>query len=168
MSENEITQDLLREHFEYRDGHLWWVKPTAKRVRVGQQFGCYSNGYRIGALKGKTYCEHRLVWLYHYGAWPKGHIDHINGVRDDNRIENLREATRQQNSFNRKSFGKTSEYKGVSWDKPGKKWRSQYTLAGKVHYLGLYETEEEAAEVYCKATEHLHKEYANYGQSPWS
>ena len=169
MGENEITQDLLREHFEYRDGHLWWVKPTARGVEVGQQFGsCYNTGYQVGMLKGKRYLEHRLIWLYHYGVWPKGHIDHTNGARDDNRIENLREATRQQNMFNRKSFGKTSEYKGVCWSKAGNKWRAQYTHKGKVHYLGLYETEEEAAEAYCKATENLHKEYANYGQSPRS
>ena len=169
MGESEITQELLKEHFEYRDGHLWWAKPTAKRVRVGQQFGsCYNTGYMVGGLKGKIYLEHRLIWLYHYGVWPKGHIDHINGARDDNRIENLRESTRQQNMFNRKSFGKTSGYKGVSWSKAGKKWLAQYTYKGKIYYLGLYETEEEAAEAYQKATEHLHKEYANYGQSPWS
>ena len=169
MGENGITQDLLREHFEYRDGHLWWVKPTVRGVEVGQQFGTNHNqGYRHGSLKDKRYLEHRLIWLYHYGVWPKGHIDHINNIRDDNRIENLREATRQQNMFNRKSYGKTSKYKGVSWDKPGKKWRAQYSYQGKVYYLGLHETEEEAAKAYDKATEHLHKEYANYGQSPRS
>ena len=169
MSENEITQDYLKEHLEYRDGHLFWIKPTARRVKVGQQFGCYYNtGYRVGGLKGKIYLEHRLTWLYHYGVWPKGHIDHNNGIRDDNRIENLRECTRQQNMLNRKSYGKTSKYKGVCWYKPSKKWRAGYNYNGKHHYLGLYTTELEAAEAYRKATEHLHKEYANYGQSPRS
>ena len=104
MSKHEITQELLKEHFEYRDGHLWWVKPTSKRIKIRQQFGCCNNeGYIFGGLRGKYYYEHRLIWLYHYGEWPKECIDHINGIKDDNRIENLREATKQQNNFNRKS-----------------------------------------------------------------
>ena len=160
---SELSQELLKEHFEYRDGHLWWVKPRTRSVKVGQQFGSYHpEGYRKGKLKGKFYREHRLVWLYHYGAWPKDQIDHINGVKDDNRIENLRECTHQQNQFNKKSWGKTSPYKGVYWYKQRKKWRAQYKHKGKLYYLGLFETGEEAAEAYRKATEHLHKEYANY------
>ena len=163
MNESGITQDLLREHFEYRDGHLWWAKPTAKRVRVGQQFGsCYNTGYMVGGLKGKIYLEHRLIWLYHHGVWPKDQVDHINGIKVDNRIENLRECTVQQNNFNRKSYGKTSKYKGVCWNREKEKWRAQYKYKRKVNHVGYYTTEEEAAEAYRKATEHLHKEYANY------
>ena len=159
-----LTQELLKEHFEYRDGHLWWIKPRARSsVKAGKQFGSYANGYRIGKLRGKSYYEHRLIWLYHYGEWPKDQIDHINGVRDDNRIENLREATRQQNSFNRKSEkDSASNYKGVTWHKQHKKWQAQHRYRGKTYYLGLYETEEDAADAYRKATENLHKEYANY------
>lgn len=162
---SELSQELLKEHLEYRDGHLWWIKPTNRRIKIGQQFGTRHNlGYRVGKLKGKGYKEHRLIWLYHYGKWPKECIDHINGVRDDNRIENLREATNQQNQFNRKSEkDSSSQYKGVSWCKLSKKWRAYYQHKGKLYYLGLYETEIEAAEAYRKATEHLHKEYANYG-----
>ena len=160
----EVTQEFLKEHLEYRDGHLWWIKPR-QRVKVSQQFGsCYSTGYRVGMLKGKRYLEHRLIWLYHYGVWPKEHIDHINGVKDDNRIENLREATVQQNNFNRKSAkGSSSKHKGVCWNKERKKWEVRYRYKGKVYHVGYYETETEAAEAYRKATEHLHKDYANYG-----
>ena len=164
-TEEEITQEFLKEHLEYRDGYLWWFKPTSIRVKIGQQFGsCHNGGYRRGMLKSKNCYEHRLIWFYHYGKWPKDQIDHINGIKDDNRIENLREATKQQNQFNRKSErGSSSQYKGVSWCKLSKKWRAYYQHKGKLYHLGLYETEEEAAEAYRKATEHLHKEYANYG-----
>ena len=111
-------------------------------------------------LKNKKYLEHRLIWLYHYGEWPKEYIDHINGIRDDNRIENLREGTDQQNSFNRKSReGSTSKYKGVSWDKQNKKWRAQYSYKGKVYYLGRYECEEEAAKAYDEATKPIHQHF---------
>ena len=160
MSENEITQDLLREHFEYRDGHLFWIKP-GHGVSVGRQFGSYDrHGYRSGGLKGKRYLEHRLVWLYHHGTWPKEHIDHINSIRDDNRIENLREVTTQQNNFNRKSAkGSSSKHKGVCWYKPSKKWVAHYRHKGKKHHVGLYATELEAAIAYDKAVEHLHGKY---------
>ena len=161
----QITQEFLKEHLEYRDGHLWWFKPTSIRVKIGQQFGsCHNGGYRRGMLKSKNCYEHRLIWFYHYGKWPKDQLDHINGIKDDNRIENLREATKQQNQFNRKS-GKdsSSTYKGVSWDKRSKKWGAKYTYKGKNYFVGYYETEVEAAESYRKSTEHLHKDYANYG-----
>ena len=161
---SELSQEFLKEHLEYRDGHLWWIKPTARRVSIGDRFGSYhSNGYRVGRLKNKPHYEHRLIWLYHRGIWPKGHIDHINNIRDDNRIENLREATIQQNQFNKKSVsGSSSKYKGVCWDKKRKKWRANATLDGKIKTLGRFNCEHEAAESYRKATEHLHKEYANY------
>ena len=165
MTMVNITQELLKEYLEYRDGHLWWSKPRSNSVKVGQQLGkLESSGYRQGKLFSKLYLEHRLIWLYHYGCWPKDQIDHINGVRDDNRIENLRECTAQQNQFNKKSKkGSSSEYKGVSWNKKSRKWLVKYKNKGKQIYLGLYECELEATEVYHKATENLHKEYANYG-----
>lgn len=162
----EITQEFLKEHFEYRDGHLWWIKKTSKHssTKLGQQFGNYvNNGYRQGEVFSKRYLEHRLIWFYHYGIWPKEFLDHINGIKDDNRIENLREATSQQNQFNKKSWGKTSQYKGVSWRKESNRWKAAYRFKGKKFDLGYYDTELEAAEAYRKATEHLHQEYQNYG-----
>ena len=163
MGNNEITQQFLKEYFKYCDGQLVWIKSRNNRVKIGQPAGTRSNsGYIQIQLKGKIYYEHRLIWLYNQGKWPKDQLDHINGVRDDNRIENLREATIQQNNFNKKSYGKTSAYKGVSWSKRDKKWRAAYGHKGKVYHVGLYETEIEAAGAYRRATEHLHKDYANY------
>lgn len=164
MTTVNITQQLLKEYFEYHDGHLWWIKPTSRRVKIGQQFGTIVHGYRRCQLFNKVYSEHRLIWLYHYGEWPKDQLDHINGNPGDNRIENLREVTNQQNQFNKRSLvGSTSVYKGVCWHKRDKKWVAQAKIGDKCNFLGYYATEEEAAEAYRKATEHLHLEYANYG-----
>ena len=162
-----VTQELLKEHFEYRDGHLFWAKPTARCVKINQQFGCYDkDGYRVGRLKGKLYKEHRLIWLYYNSKWPKDQIDHINGVKDDNRIENLRECTHQQNMFNKKSYGKASQYKGVCWSKQNKKWVAGYRYKRKRYYVGYYDTELEAAKAYDLATESIHKNFQrkNYEQ----
>ena len=162
MVKSGITKQFLKEHLEYQGGHLFWVKHRGN-VKIGQQFGNnHSKGYRHGKLKGESHYEHRLIWLYHNGEWPT-YIDHINGIKDDNRIENLRECTSQQNSFNRKS-GKSSssKYKGVCWSKQRKKWVANYTYKSKTHHIGLYETEEAAAEAYRKFTENLHQGFANY------
>lgn len=163
MSNNEITQEFLQKHFKYRKGHLFWIKPAYK-PEFWEQFGCYkSGGYRHGRLRGKDYLEHRLIWLYHYGEWPNGNLDHIDGIPGDNRIKNLRECTQQQNMLNKKSLaGSTSKFKGVYWDKQMEKWVAQYRFNGKKYYVGLYECEKEAAKAYKKATKPLHKEFANY------
>ena len=156
-----MNQDLLKEHFEYRDGHLWWIKPRARAVKVGQQFGTFNHdGYRQGVIYGKHYLEHRLVWLLHYGLWPKNQLDHINGIKHNNRIENLRECTQSQNQFNRKGLsGTSSQYKGVSLCKKTRKWRAKAWRHGKEKSLGYFKTELEAAKVYDDFTKEFHGDY---------
>ena len=160
----EITQEFLKEHFEYCDGHLWWIKPISNRVKLGEQFGTNVHGYRRCQLFYKVYMEHRLIWLYHYGVWPTKQLDHIDGNPDNNKIENLREVTNQQNQYNKGSRKEsTSQYKGVSWHKRDKKWVAQARIGGKNKTIGSFHCEHEAAEAYRKATEQLHGEYAKYG-----
>ncbi len=160
---SELSQELLKEHFEYRDGHLWWVKPTARRVNIGDRFGFETKeGYIYGGFLNNYYLEHRLIWFYHHGVWPK-ELDHRDTIKSNNDINNLREATGTENQFN-KSYGKgSSSYKGVHYRSSSNKWIAQYNLYGKKKHIGCFVTEIEAAEAYRKATEHLHKEYANYG-----
>lgn len=106
-----IDQNFLQEHFGYSETlqGLYWIKPTSKYAtpKIGEQFRAGvtdSIGYRVVSIFGKPYKEHRLVWVFHNGIIPnKYQIDHINRVRDDNRISNLRLATSSTNGLNTNS-----------------------------------------------------------------
>ena len=158
-----ISAKLVAEYLEYKDGHLWWIKrpPGPTKNIIGNRFGSVGKlGYISGQLLGKMYKEHRLIWLLNTGTWPKDQLDHINGIRDDNRIENLREVTNQQNSCNRPGWkDASSSYKGVSWHKGKQKWVARCMLNGKMHNLGSFINEEDAAKAYDNKAKELHKDF---------
>lgn len=160
-----ITQEKLKEIFEYKDGGLYWKIKPAARVNIGDRFGAFNkrDGYRTGAVFKKAYREHRLIFLYHHGYIPEV-LDHINGKRDDNRIENLREATYSQNGQNRvKQKNNTSGHRGVSFHRPMDKWRVQLNINGKNIHFGYYEDLELACLVSDEARSLYHGEFARYG-----
>jgi hypothetical protein len=129
---------------------------------IGKEAGSlHSEGYRHIKIKGMSYYAHRLAWFYYYGVEPTNFLDHINGVKGDNRIKNLRGATNQENCRNRGKFlNNAASYKGVSWCKLTKKYHAQCQVDGKKHHLGRYPTPEEAHAAYVAfATEH-HGEFA--------
>ena len=151
-----ITQDLLKELFDYQDGNLYW-KMVKQGIKIGDRAGYdTNNGYRQVGINGKGYLEHRLIFLYHYGYLPK-FLDHIDGDPSNNDISNLREATQQENCMNMKKpkshNGKptTSIYKGISWDKIDKKWKVSIRINGKPKHLGYFTSEIDAAKAYNKA-----------------
>lgn len=152
-----ITSEYLKELFTYSDGKLYYKKPRRK-IKVGNLAGNLDRyGYLRTCIDGKDYRVHRLIWLYLYGELPV-YIDHINGDRMDNRPENLRVCTKQENTFNKVSnVGSTSKYKGV--DLYRGKWRSRYSLNNKQHHIGLYDTEVEAAKAYDQVTKPIHKSF---------
>lgn len=154
-----ITQEQIREVLDYNPdtGHLTWKVARGHR-RVGDRAGGIdiTKGYRSVRVLGKAYKEHRLIWLWYTGSFPKDHMDHINGVRDDNRIANLRECTNQENSQNRTVFNnpkKRSKYIGVSYrgKLKGNQWRARIMLNNKDIELGYFNTEEEAHQAYVEA-----------------
>jgi hypothetical protein len=100
--------------------------------------------------------------MWHHGRWPTNHIDPINGIRDDNRIENLREATNAQNGANQgKPSTNTSGYKGVHWDKCNKKWVAQIRVNRKATHLGYFTNIEDAAATYQAAARQYFGEFAH-------
>lgn len=114
--------------------------------------------------KVKTHRVHKLVAnAFLENPENKPCVDHINGIITDNRVENLRFATHQENGYNRKSKrGSTSKYKGVSFDKQRKKWRARYQNAdGKYVHIGYFDTELEAHEAYVEKVKELHGEFLN-------
>lgn len=141
----------MLENFTYHNSRL---------LRNNKNCGTTGNsGYRVISIKSTPYYEHRLVWLYHYGVWPKDRIDHINGIRDDNRIENLREATASTNGVNCDRPLGTSRYRGVDHRKSRNRWRCRVVKDGLAVHSSHHKTEKEAA---LKYNEVAVKYYKNY------
>jgi hypothetical protein len=135
----------FNEYLQYcpETGVITWIKPRRK-IKVGQIAGAINNnGYLQIKFNGKAYKAHRLAWYLHYGVWPTNHIDHINGIKTDNRIINLRDVTRSENMNNTQGHReKTVKY--YTFNKFKQKWQVQASVNGKLKYLGYFETEEKA------------------------
>lgn len=147
-----LTQERLKELLDYdpETGVFVWKVGKGSRAQAGQRAGCGDGkGYTQIKIDKKLYLAHRLVWFYAHGRWPKEEIDHINRVKNDNRIDNLREVTHQQQQFNKGA-------KGYYWSKWAKKWMARIKLNGKMKYIGYYDTEEEASAAYLAAKKELH------------
>jgi hypothetical protein len=154
----ERARDLLS--YDPTTGLLTWrVKPLYRPIKPGDVAGhVMKRGYLTVTIAGQAYYGHRLCWLIHHGEWPDRELDHVNGVRTDNRIENLRPATRSQNSQNRGATAKRNKsgLLGVAWDEQAQKWQVKLTLNGKVTWVGRYSDKGQAAEAYREAKTRLH------------
>ena len=152
-----ITQAELKNLFTYIDGNLI-AKTNSKQRKIGDTLSSLNDkGYLRSSVNGKSYRVHRLVFLYHHGYMPE-QVDHIDGNRTNNRIENLREATSAQNNQNRKVTSK-SGIKGVVWHKQSKKWVASICLNRKSIHLGSFLSIEEAALVANRARQLAHGEF---------
>lgn len=148
--------------FEYRDGILYRRSVNRNGLKIGDPIGSTDvKGYLVTTINRKNYKIHRLIFLYHNGYMPE-FIDHIDQNKSNNRIENLRPATKSQNMANRGSQNNnTSGYKGVCWHKRDRKWKAQIKINRKTINIGKYNDPIEAQEAYKKAALTHFKEFAN-------
>ena len=158
----ELTQDLLHELFTYKNGALYWRVSRGNQIKAGAPAGWDDKVYVRVMINNVAHLAHRVIYLMHHGFLP-AFVDHRNGDTRDNRVENLRAASRSDNNRNRKINGNNlSGVKGVHWDAPRKKWKAQLTIDGKQKYLGLFESLEAAAAAVQKLREENHGEFARH------
>jgi len=153
----KLTQQRLLDLFVYNQETGKFIRKINKKGRhAGSEAGCKeTQGYIRIQVDGAAYRAHRLAWLYLYGFMPKI-IDHINGDRSDNRIENLREANQRINNQNRRpETNNQSGYIGVS--KSRNKWRATITDKKKSIHIGVFETKELAYQAYLETKRIVHE-----------
>jgi len=158
-----MNKSMLNELFEYKDGNLYWKKRLSQRAKIGDKAGYLrKDGYVNIRINNKNYKAHRLVFAFHHDYMPE-FIDHIDGNKANNKIENLRGVNHAQNLQNQKlRIDNKSGTKGVSWHKIAKKWRVQIIANKNVYHLGLFEDFELASLVAQEARDMYHKNYARH------
>ena len=156
--------DNLKQSLEYNPetGKFHWKAVRSRRIKIGDIAGTVdsSTGYHRIAFEGKKYKSHRLAWLFTYGKWPEGVIDHVDGNKLNNRIENLRDVDQSVNMQNQRKVqvsNKTSCHLGVSFYEARGKFIAQIQLGGKQKHLGYFLTQEEASAAYLAAKRELHE-----------
>lgn len=138
--------DLLKYlHYNPNTGHLTWINKIAKNTILNTRAGCLEKtGYRSIKLFGKKYLEHRLIWFYVHGEFPKQQLDHINQIRDDNRIINLREVSISENARNRSQQNSRLKERGIWYCKRRKRYIAEIRLMGKKIYQKSFTDIDEA------------------------
>lgn len=154
--------DYLHKRLGYEPstGKLFWrdceEMPKKWRTRwAGKEAftALSSHGYRQGDIDHVRFKAHRVIWALHTGEWPADQIDHINGVRDDNHIINLRVVTRQENGRNKSMLrNNTSGVCGVDWNKAKGKWRARIKIDGRFKHLGYFTAIDAAAAARAEAS----------------
>lgn len=158
------TPETLRRLLDYspETGKLHWKRRTPDlfadllhgadrkciawnaRMAGREAFTALGHGYRKGSIFNRRYAAHRVAWAIHYGRWPTGQIDHINGDRTDNRIKNLREVDNLTNGRNQRlPINNKSGVCGVLFDRGA--WVARIKVNGRSRHLGRFETIEQAA-----------------------
>lgn len=177
-----ISPDVIRSllSYEQETGKLFWKPRDRSLFKTQRGYAAWhanfsgkeafiyvdsTTGYRKGAIFGRTMYSHRVIWAIVHGDNPKGQIDHINGVRTDNRIVNLRDVSRSENNKNiRLKNCNTSGFNGVSWSKGAKKWVAYIQDNGKRKVIGYFHDLESAANARAKRDRELNY-HENHGKA---
>jgi hypothetical protein len=164
MIKPDHSPEYIRSLLDYdpESGIMVWKKGRRGGCKKGDVAGNKrKDGRWMIIVDFKHYLRSRLAWFHFYGKWPVADIDHKNLARDDDRIDNLREATRSQNLANReKKISNRSGYKGVSFDKSRGRWQSSISCDKKRKNLGRFNCPTAAYLAYCRAAKELHAEFA--------
>lgn len=160
MVDDELTAGILRARFSYDPvtGLFSRLPRKGRGYRSdlsGRIGGPHKDGYLAIQIGAKKYLAHRLAWLYVYGVFPAKEIDHINGVRTDNRMVNLREVTKSKNQQNR---ALRNGRLGVDFHKAANRWRARITVEGTCILIGHFGTKEAAQQAYLDAKRVVHPE----------
>lgn len=155
--ERLLTITRLQELFIYNESNGIFYRRKSNQI-AGRLSGA---GYIQICIDYRLFYAHRLAWFYITETWPPNQIDHINGIKTDNRFSNLRLATRRQNQGNRPTNRNNKcGVKGVRWFTKLQKWQARLTVAGKGIHLGYFDTIEEASNAYVNASEKYFQEFA--------
>lgn len=159
---NITKYDILKLFYIKNDSLYYRIKPS-KNVSKDKKAGTKTRGYIKVQINGKQYHEHRIIYFLYYGNWPQA-IDHVNQIKHDNRIENLRACTITQNTWNsKKSIKNTSGIKGVCWDKTTNKWKVQIWKNGIKYHIGVYSKIEDAKTAIEEVRLKMHGEFCHHG-----
>lgn len=147
-----IAPSMVKEHLDYdpETGRFAWKVSDWRRAKLNGGVG-HVNSYGYVKIKfaGHHVAAHRLAWLFTYGHWPEGELDHINGNRSDNRIANLRLCTVAQNRINSKANANNrSGLKGAHWNRFRGTWIARCGVNGRSVYIGAFDTAEAAHQAY--------------------
>jgi hypothetical protein len=150
LCHKRLTEVLL---YEPETGRFYWKKSGSGRKVDVQAGRVMQKGYRQITVDYKPYLEHRLAWFYVYKTWPRFFIDHINEVKSDNRILNLRDVDQTTNLLNQSKPQKNNNtgFRGVSFFQGNQKYRAQLMISGKQYHLGYFDTAENAYQAYLTA-----------------
>lgn len=154
LPEVPVVRSLLR--YEPDTGHFYWLQDRGMCRLAGKRAGSKDyTGYVKITINGSNYLAHRIAWLLTHGNPPDGEIDHINGIRNDNRIENLRVVSRRQNMQNCAAH-RDGRLVGTIFH--GRKWRAHMSIDGKRIDLGGFDTKEAAHDAYMRAIQQVEKQ----------
>jgi hypothetical protein len=158
------TPEQLKEIFDYDEnaGVLIWKARSDDAAWSGHYAGkaagsLGTRGYIAVRLGARAYYAHRIIWAWTHSAWPVDQIDHVNRVRTDNRIINLRHVTHTENTWNRSvNANNTSGLTGASFHKRTKKWTARIGVDGGRKHLGYFASAQEASAAYLAAKQVHH------------